>query len=685
MKTCNASLALLGLSLVVLPFVGGCSQGPGGDANPFLGTANAEPVSNGPEPALVASNASNSPVVQPDGATPSADTNAPTLAEAPKPGAAPVAGPQLPPNLNLSGPLAEVVKLTQAGVDEAVLLTFITNTTGVFNLGADEIVYLNDLGVPGDTITLMMQHDQSLRELRMNALQASTATPAVAESPATAPAATSTATPANDEPVASAPSYVSAPAMEAQPAYVSNEYFYNTLSPYGSWVYVAGYGNCWRPTVVVNTPGWRPYCNRGRWVYSNCGWYWLSDYSWGATTFHYGRWFNAPNYGWCWYPDTVWAPSWVSWRYTSAYCGWAPLPPTACYQTGVGLTFQNSSVGVSFGFGLSFGAYAFVPWGNFCSPHPYQYCLPPANCAQVYNTSVAVNHLEAGGRGQVYNRGIAPERVREYSRSEVRTVRIHDQSRPGARAESLDGNTLVVNRPVLVPESTRKAYNRVEPAARNFSRTEARGATELMDNPSPNYSYRTAPSRSSRPEFNNARERTATVRTREPIALPASPRSTTTPTSPVIVKEPTTKPLPRQPATRSSSVVVIGDRDNARPAGRDYSVWSTRPARATQPSAPQYHVNPRPAPTRNYSVPQLADNAPAREVRAPEVRNVPSRTEYRSARPTYSAPVTRAPAPQYALPSRPAPATAPQYTPQSRPVPTAPAYQSAPAPARPAR
>ena len=37
--------------------------------------------------------------------------------------------------------------------------------------------------------------------------------------------------------------------------------------------------------------------------------------------------FTMRAYGWCWAPDTVWGPSWVTWRYSGDYCGWAPLPP----------------------------------------------------------------------------------------------------------------------------------------------------------------------------------------------------------------------------------------------------------------------------------------------------------------------------------------------------------------------
>src|SRR5206468_1232576 len=132
-------------------------------------------------------------------------------------------------------------------------------------------------------------------------------------------------------------------------------YFHESLAPYGSWVSVPEYGMCWQPTVVVVNPGWRPYCDRGRWVYTDCGWYWQSDYSWGWAPFHYGRWHNDLRVGWVWVPDRVWGPSWVCWRQSDAYCGWAPLPPAARFEVGVGLVFNHGHVGTSFDFGLNAG------------------------------------------------------------------------------------------------------------------------------------------------------------------------------------------------------------------------------------------------------------------------------------------------------------------------------------------
>lgn len=728
MKKRLASHLMLGLSLVAVPFLGGCNQQDASGSNPFLGTANAEPAvtETNLAPAIVAT--TNATVVVAETIAPEAlQTNAPAVE------AVTVEQPNPPPAVRLSPVLSEVVKLVHSGVDQTVLFNYITNTTGYFALGADEIVYLNDLGVDGEVMTAMMQHDLALRELRMNAVQAQLSVPVQA-----APAEEETE-------VAAAPTYVDAPPMEVEPVYVSNEYFYNTLSPYGTWVYVPGYGRCWRPTVCVSNPGWRPYCDRGRWVYSDAGWYWLSDYSWGATTFHYGRWFNAPNYGWCWWPDTVWAPSWVSWRYTSAYCGWAPLPPTACYQSGFGLTYQNGSVAVGFGFGLGASAYAFVPWGNVCNPRPYKYCLPTPHAAQVYNNSTVVNHLEAGGRGRVNNRGIAPERVREYSRAEVRTVNLQEQTGRPVRGERLDrdGRTLAVHRPNLIQTGT-DGENNIERGADTAGRTGSRRANEAVLSRTPQQTAVSVPSTAGRAEVRTGRgsgvegrnsDRTAasptpvispsveakptvatatrvearpsgrereqradieTVNRNSRVASPVAALSSH-PETPVTTQSPTPRTQPRiiqaTPVTArvtprptapapSTSVVVIGA-NNTRSSGRDYSVWNTGTRTPGVPSAPARQSGDnsvsRSTPSPVVSVPQspqVADNTPSPVARTQPERSRPGRSEYgRSEKSgSYSIPAQNAQAPQPAT----RPAQTPSFTPRS--VPSSPATTVTPRP-----
>ena len=66
-----------------------------------------------------------------------------------------------PPKIRLSPWTSEIVKLAESGIDEDVILSFIENS-GTFNLSADQIVYLNDLGLSSELITAMLRHDQEI-------------------------------------------------------------------------------------------------------------------------------------------------------------------------------------------------------------------------------------------------------------------------------------------------------------------------------------------------------------------------------------------------------------------------------------------------------------------------------------------------------------------------------------------
>ena len=62
----------------------------------------------------------------------------------------------------LTGWAFEVARLVQAGVQDSVTLTFITNSAGTFNLGAEQIITLRDLGVSNDLLQAMLAHDQEI-------------------------------------------------------------------------------------------------------------------------------------------------------------------------------------------------------------------------------------------------------------------------------------------------------------------------------------------------------------------------------------------------------------------------------------------------------------------------------------------------------------------------------------------
>jgi hypothetical protein len=176
-------------------------------------------------------------------------------------------------------------------------------------------------------------------------------------------------------------------------------YFQGQLSPYGTWVDLPPYGPVWHPGAAINDPNWRPYCQGGHWVMTDAGWYWQADDPWGAAVFHYGRWLADDNNGWVWIPGYNWAPSWVAWRRTDGYYGWAPLPPRAEFVAGVGLSFGGVAVGAGVDFGLGAAAFTFVGFDHLWAHDYGVVMLPPARVDIVFQTSVIQNSYHViGGR-----------------------------------------------------------------------------------------------------------------------------------------------------------------------------------------------------------------------------------------------------------------------------------------------
>src|SRR5690349_3418285 len=156
----------------------------------------------------------------------------------------------LPPGIHASAQLSEIIRLVNSGVDESVILAFVRNSPSAFNLGAEEIIYLNDIGVPGAVVTAMLQRDQAIKASGpvSSPVFASSAPPAAAVDAGLAPAQVAP----QFDPAAAVPP--AEPAADAE-----NPDFYTALAPYGTWVDVEGYGRCWQPTAVVMNSGWRPY------------------------------------------------------------------------------------------------------------------------------------------------------------------------------------------------------------------------------------------------------------------------------------------------------------------------------------------------------------------------------------------------------------------------------------------
>jgi hypothetical protein len=463
MKT-NLSAAAMSLGLLSLALCAGCDQQSAG--------AQEVPTKTEVQPAVIAAADEPKPA---DGkpAEPAATPPAAAVTDAKTP-AAPtdtnlVQNPVSPDQLRLTPALEDVIKLVQAGVGEEVLMTYITNSVGIFNMGPGEILYLHDLGVPGPVITALIHQDSTpdavARKQAANAVQplppgvalnkpaTNIFTPRTTALPPAAPALETAEVTTDIPPVDTntVPTVIyTVPPEVQQPVNVS--YFYTELAPYGSWIDVSGYGRCWRPTVSVWNSSWRPYCHGGRWLWTDCGWYWYSDYTWGAHTFHYGRWTCPPGHGWVWVPGVHWGPAWVSWRHTRSHCAWAPLPPSARYVGGRGWYHNTLAVGADCEFGLGKNDYVALAKNQMLSRRPSNHFLSARHTeTMVTESSVANNYATVNNT--VVNRGVGFDVIAKTAGGNIRPISIQSADTVGQknpRRELLDseGKTLTIARPV---------------------------------------------------------------------------------------------------------------------------------------------------------------------------------------------------------------------------------------------
>lgn len=285
--------------------------------------------------------------------------------------------------------MSEVVKLAQAHQSEDVIVGYIKNTGASFSLDANEVIYLSNNGVPQGAIAVLQS-------------QAASSPP-----PAAAPAEAPVPPPA-------------APAVQQ----VSFESFHEQLSPYGEWIQTPD-GLVWHPFVNAV---WRPYYDGGHWVYTDNGWYWQSDYPWGDIAFHYGRWANDPIYGWIWVPGYEFAPSWVIWRHTDEYLGWAPLPPGAVLVGGL-WEYHGRAVAVDFDFGLTPGVFTFISYDHLWAPDYRVFVVPRERVTMIYRSSVVVNNCRVDEHGRFVNEGLGRDHIARRAGREVTVVNTRDIQR----------------------------------------------------------------------------------------------------------------------------------------------------------------------------------------------------------------------------------------------------------------
>lgn len=223
--------------------------------------------------------------------------------------------------------------------------------------------------------------------------------------------------------------YISAPEkLKAQDSTVTQQYFYEQLSPYGQWVYYQPYGYVWLPNAG---PAFAPYCSSGHWVMTEFGWTWVSDYAWGWIPFHYGRWDYISCYGWIWVPGTVWGPAWVVWSSSPEYYGWAPLWPGA-------------EIVVTSHYHRYHNRWIFVRHEHITHPDIYRYYEPRGSNGRILRRSIIIRNTRNDNRNTTYVTGPDRNDVQRNTGAPVQQYSVRDMRSPG---QYIERNNMNIYRP----------------------------------------------------------------------------------------------------------------------------------------------------------------------------------------------------------------------------------------------
>jgi len=239
-------------------------------------------------------------------------------------------------------------------------------------------------------------------------------------------------------------------------ASVSFEFFYENLNPYGEWIDTDDYGPCWRPSGM--DAEWAPYTD-GYWAYTDAGWTWVSYEDFGSVTYHYGRWVRIDGYGWIWKPDYEWAPAWVSWRYSDDYVGWAPLPPEARWDIGLGISFsidRDCDIGP--------GYYSFCETRHFGSPVLRNVLVRRSENVRIIHKTVNITNISYDrDKRVIHNGGPDYRRISDRSQRRIETLRLERRSDWDRRGGKLPPAQRVGQGLVVVAPEIKKSGNPVPP------------------------------------------------------------------------------------------------------------------------------------------------------------------------------------------------------------------------------
>lgn len=549
----------------------------------------------------------------------------------------------------------DVLRMVQNGVSETVIDNYVNNSTAAFNLNADDILYLQENGVPQPVISTMISHDNNNNNVAQGQPYDYNQAPPPDQTAQVNPPDAYSSGYVDQSGYSDQSAQVMEVAPDQAPPQVAS--FYDELRPYGTWIYLQGYGWCWQPNQVRTVANWQPYRDDGNWLYCDDGWYWQSSYNWGWAPFHYGRWWQA-SCGWVWFPDTVWAPSWVAWRETGDYCGWAPLPPSGF--RGYGRPGFHFGIGTDIGFGA--GIFTFVHFGDIFRGGYRHHEIPRTQVNQFFNRTRVINNVTIVNNNYARNPGIARSTVQRYTPVRVARVRTSNEDPRRARPGVVrNGSEVAIVRPQRAPtpeRTTRIVGHRLPANARSVP------ATNL--NPRDN-NERTI--RSDRTRADQPRTTTTQSRERERLQTPRTdqtrtytPRATETPraTTPRVTENPRTS-TPRATETRERSTPSVTR--TPRP-----TTPRVETPRATPPS-----VTETPRPSRNprdIDTPRVTETPRPNNPRASDVPN-PTQQRRVTETPRPSTPrATEVPRSNPAVTDVPNPRSNPRVSETPRPAPS---------------
>jgi len=228
----------------------------------------------------------------------------------------------------------------------------------------------------------------------------------------------------------------------AQQVDVSFQIFYDRLNPYGQWIEDPNHGYVWIPSAGSN---FVPYLSNGYWLLTDYGWMWISDYDWGWAPFHYGRWDYSNYYGWFWVPDSEWGPSWVTWRRSEGYFGWAPMRP----GVSISITFSNY-------YDLPFDRWVFVRDRDIERRDIGRNYIDRRNNRQLINNSTVINKtFYDDKRRSTYITGPERDDVQKVTGKTIKPVAVRERDKPG---QTLNNDQLQIYRPQVEKNDGRNKH-----------------------------------------------------------------------------------------------------------------------------------------------------------------------------------------------------------------------------------